>query len=130
MSSPYRPGAALQSWAKTMPINVEAGPAISGYGSPESVVPAVVGTIYIDLSNSDLYQKERSGGLAVGWVLRGTAWYPWSGTGGGGTTGTGIQFLTTAERDALVPTTEYAVCILTDSVPPFQVSIWSNGAWN
>lgn len=115
----------LQNWARTMPNNVHAGVAIACHGSPEGVIPAPVGKICIDADTGDLYQKERSGGMEVGWVKRGLGEIS-----NGSSVISGLRFMTTAARDAWTPTTTYAAVILTDSVPPWQVSIWANGRWN
>lgn len=42
----------------------------------------------------------------------------------GGSVGRG----TTAARDATTPTGE-AIWILTDSVPPYQLSVWNGSSW-
>lgn len=123
----YVPGKNLQSWVDALPNILLPGSPISGHGSPEGVIPAPVGKIYTDLDTLNLYQKER-GTSAIGWVLRGAIA---SGTSGG-TTGTGYPVLygPTAERDATTPTVAFAVWFLTDSTPPYQLSIWANNQWN
>lgn len=121
----YRPGTNLQPWNTVLPNIIQAGVAVSGHGSPEGAFPAPVGKIYTDIDTGDIYQKEVGSGSPYGWVKRGAA------SVGTGTVGsTGIPFKTTAERDAWTPTTAYAACLLIDSVPPFQLSIWANGVWN
>ena len=110
-----------------MPANVQAGAPMSGHGSPEGSVPAPVGKLYTDIDNGYLYQKERSGGMDVGWVLRGVGT---GGSGGGTAGGIGIPFMTTAARNAWTPSVRYAAVLLTDSDPPNQLSVWANGAWN
>ena len=128
MSTAYRPGDGLQNWARAMPNIVQAGDTLSCHGSPEGNIPAPVGKICIDLDTGYLYQKERSGGMAVGWAQRGIGITGAAVASGGA--GTGIAFMTTADRNAWTPSVAYTAVLLTDSVPPFQLSIWANGTWN
>jgi len=102
-----------------------------GPRSPEGVVPAPIGKLYTDLDSLDIYQKEVGGNL-TGWVKRGVA-----GAGGGSGTGTGgtgagypLYAGTTQQRNNTTPATAYAVWMLTDSTPPYQLSIWANAQWN
>jgi len=122
----YRPGDGLQSWATTLPATVHAGPRISGYGSPEGTVEGQPGKEYVDIDTDFLWRKRKGMG-SIGWEKIGSV----SDTESSGTSGsTGIPFKTTAERDAWVPDADYAACLLTDSDPPYQLSIWADGAWN
>lgn len=125
-NSTYRPGDGLQNWATTLPIIVSPGEPVSGVGTPEGSFPAAVGKLYTDITTSDLYQKESGGTSANGWVLRGRALSSASGAAGS----TGIPFLTIAQRNAFNPMAPYAACLLIDSDPPFQLSIWASGAWH
>jgi len=36
---------------------------------------------------------------------------------------------TTAERNATTPAAEGALWVLTDSNPPYQISVWNGSAW-
>ena len=45
--------------------------------------------------------------------------------------GVGIVYGGTAtSRDGTTPTSSYAIWVITDSVPPYQLSVWANGVWN
>lgn len=92
MSAPYRPGDGLQNWTRSLPNRIQPGVMISGHGSPEGVIPSPLGKLYVDVDTLDLYQKERSGGMAVGWVLRGAVTTTGSGGTGGGTQPDGWAF--------------------------------------
>ena len=37
---------------------------------------------------------------------------------------------TASERNAFVPDSSYAFWVITDSTPPYQISVWSGGTWN
>lgn len=48
---------------------------------------------------------------------------------GGTSSGSNMSIGTTAQRDATTPTTATALWVLTDSVPPYQLSIWNGANW-
>jgi len=53
--------------------------------------------------------------------------------GGGGLTNLPVGQVyggTAAARNAFTPNTSFALWIVTDSTPPFQLSVWSGGVWN
>ena len=66
------------------------------------------GTYLTHLPASELYGTVPAGALPGGVVYGGTG----------------------AARDAFTPLSSYALWIVTDSVPPYQLSVWANGAWN
>lgn len=87
------------------------------------------GMVFRDPSGIVLARLDTSAGTAYGGI-----WYgKFSGDGSALTNIPSIGQVyggTTAERDAFTPGASYALWLLTDSVPPLQMSVWSGGVWN
>ena len=62
----YRPGDGLNRFVNTLPPNVSPGPTISGIGSPEGVIQANPGTIYLDTAANQQWVKA-AGVAEIGW---------------------------------------------------------------
>ncbi len=77
MSANYVPlGNRAGPFPEVLTTTVSPSPPLSGFGSPQGVVPGVPGQSYQDLNNQQLWMK-MAGTLEMGWRLVGQA-PPWS----------------------------------------------------
>ena len=63
----------LQALFDSMPGDMNTVQVYKGYGVPENVVAAGIGSLYLNLSggsNTTLYAKESGAGTATGWIAR------------------------------------------------------------
>jgi len=118
---------------RVLPQQMHTGPPVSGFGSPEGIVPAPVGAIYVDLNNSDLYQKQ-IGTQATGWQKIGTACAcPGSG-GGSGAPAPQQIFVSQGNPNGVISVTTTLPCLCIDTVNHIiwtkQDGIISNTGWS